>query len=103
MSEQGVNHLNFAMELCEIPRRRGLYFLFEHPAGASSWIMASVQRLLKKPGVGTYEGDMCQYDMKQMVKWGELFVTKPPRFMSNSARIGQDVNLKCQGKHRHVE
>ena len=42
MLEMGIKHLNFAMKLCEIQRRNGLYFLFEHPAGASSWSVNAV-------------------------------------------------------------
>eukprot|EP00959_Pyramimonas_sp_CCMP1952_P433852 9085157-Pyramimonas_sp.AAC.1 len=31
-------------------RRSGLYFLCEHPSGASSWSSASFQRLRRQPG-----------------------------------------------------
>ena len=48
MLEYGVKHLAFALELCEIQRRNGLYFLFEHPAGASSWNTTPMQRMLRK-------------------------------------------------------
>ena len=64
----GIKHLNFAMELCEIQMRNGLYFLFEHPAGASSWSVNAVQKMMNQSGVNTYEGDMCQYDTKQLIK-----------------------------------
>ena len=76
MLKMGVKHLNFAMELCEMQRQNGLYFLFEHPSGASSWSVHSVQRMLSKSGVNTYEGDMCQFNMKQSVHGEELFVKK---------------------------
>ena len=77
MLEIGSKRLNFAMELCEIQRGNGLYFLFEHPAGASSWSVNAVQKMMNKSGVNTYEGDMCQYDMKQLIKGEEMFVKKP--------------------------
>ena len=62
MLDYGVNHLTFAMELCVIQRKSGLYFLSEHPAGATSWSASTVQRLLKCPGVKVYDGDMCCYE-----------------------------------------
>ena len=37
MIDYGLKHLTFALDLCEIQRNNGLYFLLEHPAGASSW------------------------------------------------------------------
>ena len=77
MLDMGIKHLNFAMELCEIQRRNGLYFLFEHPAGASSWSVKSVQTMLDKPHVRTYEGDMCQFNMKQTSHGEEYFVKSP--------------------------
>ena len=58
------------MELCEMQKQSGLYFLFEHPPGASSWNMASVQRMLKKPRANAFEGGARQYDMTQTVKGG---------------------------------
>jgi len=73
MLEMGITHLNFAMELCEIQRQSGLYFLVEHPAGASSWSVHKVQTMLRKYDVHAYEGDMCQFNMKQTVQGEELF------------------------------
>ena len=36
--------------------------------------MNAVQKMMNQCGVNTYEGDMCQYDMKHMIKGEELFV-----------------------------
>ena len=103
MLEYGVKHLTFALDLCEIQRRNGLYFLFEHPAGASSWSTAPMQRMLKRGGVKTYEGDLCCYDLTQVVKGEKLHIKKPTRFMTNSTFVGEALSEKCQGQHRHVE
>ena len=35
MIDYGLKHLTFALDLCEIQRSNGLYFLLGHPAGAS--------------------------------------------------------------------
>ena len=73
MIDYGIKHLAFALDLCEIQRRNGLYFLLEHPAGASSWTTSPMQRMLKRDGVQTYEGDMCCYDLRQVVGGEEFF------------------------------
>ena len=74
MLEYGVKHLTFTFDLCEIQRSNGLYFLFEHPAGASSWSAGPVRRMLMREGVKTYEGDLCQYDLRQIVKGEEGYI-----------------------------
>ena len=48
MIDYGLKHLTFALDLCEIQRSNGLYFLLEHPAGASSWHTSPMQRMLKR-------------------------------------------------------
>ena len=103
MLEYGVKHLTFALDLCEIQRRNGLYFLFEHPAGASSWSTTPMQRMLKRGGVRTYEGDLCCYDLKQTVKGEEFHIKKPTRFMTNSQCVGEALSDKCRGQRRHIE
>ena len=65
---EGMGHLKFAMQLCRIQERSGLYFLFEHPRGASSWKTKTVLEMAKRPGTYTVRGDMCQFGMKQQEK-----------------------------------
>ena len=50
MIDYGIKRHTFALDLCEIQRRSGLYFLLEHPAGASSWNTSPMQRMLKRGG-----------------------------------------------------
>ena len=102
MLEYGVKHLTFALDLCEIQRRSGLHVLFEHPAGASSWNTTPMQRMLKRGGVRTYEGDLCCYDLKQMVKGEEFHIKKPTRFMTNSPYVGEALSEKCRGQHLDI-
>ena len=33
----GLRHLEFCVHLCKLQHDQGMYFLFEHPANASSW------------------------------------------------------------------
>ena len=45
MIDYGLKHLTFALDLCEIQLRNGLYFLLERPAGATSWNIAAAQKV----------------------------------------------------------
>ena len=103
MLEYGVKHLAFAWDSCETQRRNLLYFLFEHPAGASSWSTTPMQRVLRRGGVRTYECDLCCYDLRQVVKGEEVYIKKPTGFMTNSPYIGEILSEKCKGQHRHIE
>ena len=51
----------------------------------------------------TYEGDLCCYDLKQIVKGEEFHIKKPTRFMTNSTYVGEALSEKCRGQHRHIE
>ena len=62
-----------------------------------------MQRMLKRAGVKTYEGDLCCYDLTQVVKGEELHIKKPTRFMTNSPCVGEALSEKCRGQHRHIE
>eukprot|EP00959_Pyramimonas_sp_CCMP1952_P283043 5916182-Pyramimonas_sp.AAC.1 len=103
MLDYGIKHLTFAMELCEIQRRNGLYFLFEHPAGATRWSTSTVQRILRNKDVKVYNWGMCCYDLKQMVKAEEMYIKKPTKFMTNSPAIGRELSWKCKGQQCHME
>ena len=62
-----------------------------------------MQRMLKREGVHVYEGDLCCYDLRQVVGGEEYYIKKPTRFLTNSPFIGESLSLKCQGQHRHIE
>ena len=101
--EYGVKRLKFALEVCEIQLNGGLFFLLEHPAGATSWTTPPAQRMLKREVVETYEGDLCCHDSKQTMNGEELLIKKPTIFTTNSPLIGAALSLRCHGNHRHIE
>ena len=74
MLECGLRHLTFAFDLCEIQRRNGLYFLLEHPAGASCWSTSPLQRMFEWEGMKTCKGCMCCFDLRQVLKGEEYYV-----------------------------
>ncbi len=67
---QGMEHLKFAMQLCRIQEMSGLYFLFEHPRGASSWKTKTILDMARRSGTYTVRGDMCQFGMRYMTENG---------------------------------
>lgn len=54
--EYGIRHIEFALELCRIQIRNGLYFLHEHPHQASSWDLPCVRQLLGREDVYSVVG-----------------------------------------------
>ena len=84
MLEHGVQHLKFALELCEIQRSNGQCFQYERPASATSRTTSTVQRMLQRRDVKTYEACACCYDMKQIMYGEEVLAQKPTRFTTNS-------------------
>ena len=63
-------HLDFCIEVYEFQLKNGRHFLHEHPATATSWIDAEMQKLLAKKGLHTTIGHMCQYGMKSVDRDG---------------------------------
>ena len=90
------------MRLARIQVENGLYFLFEHPAHATSWSRDCVKQVLGLPGVIRVEGHMCEFDMRQVDQCGEGLVKKLTGFMTNSELIAEELSKRCSGMHRHI-
>ena len=90
------------MKLCEIQHAQGLYFLHEHPSGASSWKDPYVIGVEKLAGVRKIKSNMCAFGMWQEDKEGPGLVKKPTTFMTNSAGIAERLERNCAGDHRHI-
>ena len=91
------------MELCEIQRRSGLYFIFEHPSSVSSWSTSTVQRMLRHAGVKDYEGDMRQFGTQQTANGEPLSIKKRTNYMTNSRHVGKELSQRCEGPRRRAE
>ena len=79
-----------------------MYFLFEHPANASSWSNRLVQGLLELPEVHRVVGNMCMFDMMQQGGSGTAMVKKATGFITNSACIAERLRIKCNGMRGHI-
>ena len=98
-------HLEFCVKLYNHQPKRGLYFLHEHPAGASSWVVPCIEELAKRPMVSTVVSHMCAFGMVSTFEDGSLGpVKKPTRFMSNSTVLLSHLDRRCKGcpKHAHL-
>jgi hypothetical protein len=102
VKEYGRKHLRFACKLYALQLEMNLYFLHEHPAGASSWEEKCVTDLLDKPQVDKVVSDMCVFGMTQQDEQGTALVKKPTAFMTNSPAIARRLNHRCPGGHRHI-
>ena len=109
--EVGKKHMRFCLELYEIQRQAGRYFLHEHPESASSWRMDEVVEMLTKPGVDMATCDMCAYGMKIRDAEGVALARKRTRIMCNSPEVLKRLAKKCTNedkdstvpRHRHAE
>ena len=101
---RGVEHLKFSLELAEIQVRQGRHFLFEHPAGASSWKHpAMVAFIAKYPDLFLATADQCAFGLLTTTPDGHhLPAKKPIRFLPSSSHLAQRLNVKCEGGHEHA-
>ena len=76
----GKRHLEFCTELYKIQHSNGLYFLHEHPYGASSWNNDKIKELLYTPGIHRIKSHMCAFGMRDEDHQGGGFVKKPTGF-----------------------
>ena len=70
--------------MCKKQALDGRFFVFEHPAGASSWEQACVQEVMALPGVQRVLIDMCRFGFvskgarKPMRKRTYILTNAPP-------------------------
>ena len=71
------------MIACKKQWKKGRYFLFEHPAGASSWEEECVKEVMKLKGVQVVTIDQCQYGLESRDAEGGV---DQPRKQPSSSR-----------------
>ena len=101
---QGVTLLKFAMELAKEQVEQGRYFIFEHPASASSWKRKEVTAVTGMNGVRIYTADQCMYGLvAPKGKSEKLPAKKRTRFMSNAPEAEDELSQKCDNSHQHQQ
>ena len=92
--EKAKRHVRFCIELMREQLAAGRHFLFEHPAGASSWDMPELQSLVETPGVFWQRADQCMYGLMTPDDDGiDTPAKKPTGFLSTSWCILEELSL----------
>ena len=101
---EAMTLLGFALEIYQMQLSAGRHFLHEHPASASSWREAKVQRLRQDPRVAEVVGHQCRYGLRTRGPDGAWMpALKPTRFLSSSEAILEQLGLRRRGTHRHQQ
>ena len=61
-----------------------------------------MQSVLSLPEVHRVTGNTCIFDMMQSDGGGRAIIKKATGFMTNSCRIAQRLEVRCNGLHRHI-
>ena len=102
MSEQEIKeklrdamlHMRFALSICIQQYNAGRLFLFEHPAGASSWGTGMMTEMLAREGVYLAKFDFCQFGMKVSSARGKrTSAKKRTSVMTNSKHLAETLRL----------
>ncbi len=96
---KAIAHIDFVAQLYAEQVAGGRYFLHEHPDGASSWSLPSIEAIKQLAGVQRTRGGQCQYgaEVRNGPHQGEP-IMKPSGFMTNSAEIATCLSARCQGR-----
>ena len=102
---EAMLHMRFALSLCLQQYNAGRLFLFEHPAGASSWGTRMMTEMLAREGVYLAKFDFCQPGME--VNSGlcrKARAKKRTSVMTNSKHLAETLRLaQRDGSHRHEQ
>ncbi len=104
--EQALEHVRFSVELCMMQHTAGRLFVFEHPAGASSWESRLLKELHSREGVMRVNFDFCMAGMMTGNKPGDgkrLYpVKKRTGLLTNSNAVYTLFRqVQCSGLHQH--
>ena len=80
----------------------GRYFLFEHPAYATTWHLDCVEEVMTQAGVQRVLAHQCRLGLGGVDKVGEALVKLPTYFLANCLAIAQRLDRQCTGGHRHA-
>jgi site-specific DNA-cytosine methylase len=59
-----IEMMKFAVEMCELQRREGRYFVFEQPQGSRAWDLGVVKEMMIKQDSWTTTMHQCMYGLK---------------------------------------
>ena len=98
-----VEMIRFAIELCEVQRKAGRFFIFEQPQSARAWNLESVVQLTIRDGVGKSTFHQCMYGLEARDHLGSAPAYKPTSVLTNHEALEELLGRRCTGGHRHVQ
>ena len=110
--DEAKDHIRWVMRLCAMQARANRYFVFEHPASATSWEMAEIQKVREMPGVVRVKFDMCQFGMEAIDPADGMVkpVQKQTAVLTNSYEVAQRLRRDCPNRgsdkcahHQHLK
>jgi hypothetical protein len=97
--QAAMEHLRFTVRIMRDQLAAGRYFLFEHPAGASSWQEDRFQSLLDEPKVGRVVAHQCQFGHEvEHGKHKGRPIRKATGLLTNSPELLKALNRRCEGR-----
>eukprot|EP00959_Pyramimonas_sp_CCMP1952_P310072 6488926-Pyramimonas_sp.AAC.1 len=63
VEQRGLEHVDLCVRVARYQRRKGRYFSFEHPEGASSWDLGQIRELLAYDDVHSVVTDQCEFGL----------------------------------------
>ena len=105
--QEGMDLLIFATQCYWDQIERGMFFLHEHRATASSWNTECIMQLMAHPGVYVTTGDMCRWGMRIRDETSDdqdqpYLAKKPTKWMTICKQLADLLSLRCEGNHSHV-
>jgi hypothetical protein len=96
----GMTFLIHAMNAAQLQLNSGRYFIFEHPAGATSWKQPCVQKISMQPGVFVIQFDQCMLGL--VTKVDQIPTRKRTKIMTNIPALVKLLSVyKCDRSHDH--
>ena len=109
--DEAKDHIRWVMKLCALQARANRYFVFEHPASASSWEMAEIKKVHDMEGVMRIKFDMCRFGMEAVDPVDGIAkpIQKQTAILTNSYEVAQRLNRSCPNRcpdkschHQHL-
>ena len=101
---RSVWHIGFCVAIMKRQLEAGRKFMFEHPAGATSWELKLLSALDAMPGVQRVSFDFCELGTMSSDEMGEALARKPTSVLTNCPGIaGMLARAHCKRDHRHVQ
>ena len=108
--KEGRDKLKISIKYYNDQRKKGRYFLHEHPAHATSWREPEMVALTSQKDVYVVEGPMCRWGMKSKDASGIGYVRKPTKWATNSWELAKVLQSDCPNKgtdsrawRRHIQ